>query len=160
MNLPACAMPILTLFRPVFSTPTDHRFLVLAPAALLTTGRRTVTNVLRTVQYQAQGQVSSYPRVFSQRHWATWALARTLMTFLLDYVLPPGPVLLAGDDTVTEHPGPHVFSNGRHRAGVRSTHSYTAYRWGHKPVATRPWALPVLVALVPPPTVGSCAGHA
>jgi hypothetical protein len=70
------------------------------------------------------------------------------MAFLLDYVLPPGPVLLAGDDTVTEHPGPHVFGKGRHRDGVRSSHSYTAYRWGHKwvvisvlvklPVATRP----------------------
>jgi hypothetical protein len=86
--------------------------------------------------------------VFSQRRWATWVLGRTFMAFLLDYVLPPGPVLLAGDDTVTEHPGPHVFGKGRHRDGVRSSHSYTAYRWGHKwvvisvlvklPVATRP----------------------
>jgi hypothetical protein len=44
--------------------------------------------------------------------------------------------------------------------GVRSSHSYTAYRWGHTwgvvsvlvqlPRATRPWALPVLVALSRP----------
>jgi hypothetical protein len=50
-----------------------------------------------------------------------------------------------------------VCGKGRHRDGMRSTHSYTAYRWGHKwvvvsvlvklPFATRPWALPVLVAL-------------
>jgi hypothetical protein len=54
-----------------------------------------------------------------------------------------------------------VFGKGRHRDGVRSTHSYTAYRWGHKwvvvavlvkwPFATRPWALPVVVALYRPP---------
>jgi hypothetical protein len=54
-----------------------------------------------------------------------------------------------------------VFGKGRHRDGVRSTHSYIAYRWEHKwvvvsvlaklPVATRPWALPVLVALYRPP---------
>jgi hypothetical protein len=79
------------------------------------------------------------------------------MTFLLTYVVPSGPVFLAGDDTVTEHPGPKVFGKGRHRDGVRSSHSYTAYRWGHKwvvvsvlvkrPCATRPWALPVLIAL-------------
>jgi hypothetical protein len=84
-----------------------------------------------------------------------------LITFLLDHVVPPGPVLLAGDDTVTERPGPRVFGKGRHRDGVRSTHSYTAYRWGHKwvvvsvliklPCATRPWALPILVALYRPP---------
>jgi hypothetical protein len=161
MNVPACAIPVLSMFRPAFSTPTYHRFLVLVLAAVLTTGRRTVTNLLRTVRYQANGHGSSYHRVFSQRRWSAWALARALITFLLDHLVPPGPVLLAGDDTVTEHPGPQVFGKGRHRDGVRSTHSYTAYRWGHKwvvvsilvklPFATRPWALPILVALYRPP---------
>ena len=161
MNVPTCTMPVLSLFRPAFSSPTYHQFLVLGLAAILTTGRRTVTNLLRTVRFQAQGHVSSYQRVFSQRRWSTWALARVLITFLLDQVVPPGPVLLAGDDTVTEHPGPEVFGKGRHRDGVRSSHSYTAYRWGHKwvvvsvlvnlPGTTRPWALPVLVVLYRPP---------
>jgi hypothetical protein len=161
MNVPACAVPVLTMFRPVFSTPTYHRFLVLALAAVLTTGRRTITNLLRTVRTQAAGHGSSYHRVLSQRRWSAWALARALITYLLDHVVPPGPVLLAGDDTVTEHPGPKVFGKGRHRDGVRSSHNYTAYRWGHKwvvvsvliklPFATRPWALPVLVALYRPP---------
>jgi DDE superfamily endonuclease len=161
MNIPAWAMPVLSMFRPVFSTPTYHRFLVLALAAVLTTGRRTITNLLRTVRYQAHGHVSSYHRVFSQRRWSAWALARILIMFLLEHIVPPGPVFLAGDDPVTEHPGPNVFGKGRHRDGVRSTHSYTAYRWGHKwvvgsvlvklPIATRPWALPVLAALYRPP---------
>jgi hypothetical protein len=44
---------------------------------------------------------------------------------------PAGPVLLAGDDAVTEHPGPEVFGKRRRRDGVRSTHSDTAFRWGH-----------------------------
>jgi hypothetical protein len=84
-----------------------------------------------------------------------------LKMFLLGHVLPPGPVLLAGEDTVTDHPGPKVFGKGRHRDGVRSTHSYTAYCWGHKwvvvsglvklPLTTRAWALPVLAALYRPP---------
>lgn len=88
-------------------------------------------------------------------------LGRTVMAFLLDDGLPPGPVLLAGDDTVTEPPGPNVFGKGRHRDGVRSPHRSTADRWGHTgvgiaglvpwPVAPRPWALPVLVALDRPP---------
>jgi hypothetical protein len=161
MHVPVRATPVLTMFRPAFSAPTYRRFLVLTMAAVLTTGRRTITNLLRTARSQAPGHMSSYHRVLSQRRWSTWALARTLLAFLLDHVVPPGPVLLAGDDTVTEHPGPHVFGKGRHRDGVRSTHSYTAYRWGHKwvvlsvlvklPFATRPWALPVLVALYHPP---------
>ena len=59
MNVPACAMPVLSMFRPTFSTPTYHRFLVLVLAAILTTGRRTVNNLVRTVRFQAPGQVSS-----------------------------------------------------------------------------------------------------
>jgi hypothetical protein len=124
MNVPTCAMPVLSMFRPAFSTPTYHRFLVLVLAAILTTGRRTVTNLLRTVRSQVQGHGSSYHRVFSQHRWPPWAVARALITFLLEHVVPSGPVLLAGDETVTEHPGPKVCGKGRHRDGVRSTHSY------------------------------------
>jgi hypothetical protein len=67
---------------------------------------------------------------------------------------------LAGDDTVTEHPGKTVYGKGRHRDPVRSTHSFTAFRWGHKwvvlallvrcPFCRRRWALPLMVALYRP----------
>jgi hypothetical protein len=77
MNVPDFALPILTIFQPAFSTPTYNRFLVLLLGTLLTTGRRTITNVLRTVRQQhAPGHVSSSHRVFSQRHWSTWTLAQ------------------------------------------------------------------------------------
>jgi len=157
MKIPSFAVPVLSIFQPAFSTPTYSRFLVLLLGAILTTGRQTITNLLRTVSYHAQGHASSYHRVLSQRRWSSWELARMVMAFLLTYVVPKGPVLLAGDDTVAERPGPKVFGKSRHRDGMRSTHSYTAYRWGHKwvvlsllvklPFAIRPWALPVLVAL-------------
>ena len=67
MNIPDCAMSVLTELQHAFSTPTYHRFLVLVLAAILTMVRRTVTNLGRTAQYQVQGHVSSYHRVFSQR---------------------------------------------------------------------------------------------
>lgn len=61
------------------------------------------------------------------------------------------------DDTVIAHPGPHVYGKARHRDPVRSSHGFTAWRYGHKwivlavlvrfPFANRPWALPVLAAL-------------
>lgn len=162
MRLPDCAVPVLRVFQPAFATPTYHRCLVLWLGAILTTGRRTITNICRTVRHHATGQVSSYQRVLSPRRWSAWELARLLLAFLLNYVVPPGPVLLAGDDTVAERPGPQVFGKGRHRDGVRSTHSSTASRWGQKwvvvsvlvtlPCAVRPWALPVVVALYRDPT--------
>lgn len=84
-------------------------------------------------------------------------MARGLAAFIIDKWIPQGTVPLAGDDTVEEHRGKKVYGKERHRDAVRSTHSYTTYRWGHKwvvltvlvrfPFAARPWALPVLVAL-------------
>ena len=71
-------------------------------------------------------------------------------------MVPMGPVVLAGDETLAARPGPHVFGTGRHREGGRATPSSTASRWGHQggvfsvrvklPFASRPWARPVWVA--------------
>ena len=74
MNVPACAIPVLTMLQPAFSTPTYHRFLVLVLTAILTTGRRTVTNLLRTVPYQAHRHGSSshhrdVPEMATLRFW-------------------------------------------------------------------------------------------
>jgi DDE superfamily endonuclease len=109
------------------------------------------------VRHHAKGHVSAYHRVCAQRRWSAWELARRLRAFLLTSGVPTGPVVLAGDATVAARPGPHGFGKGRHRDGVRSTHRYTAYRGGQKgvvlsglgtlPVAIRPWALPVWLAL-------------
>jgi hypothetical protein len=140
-----------------FTRPTGQRLLVLLFAAILTTGGRTILNLLRTVDALAPGHPSSYHRVFSHRRWAPWCLGRAFVAWILQRWLPTGTVAVVGDDTVTEHRGKNVYGKGRHRDPVRSTHSYTAFRWGHKWVvlavlvqfsfAARPWALPVLVAL-------------
>ena len=155
--MPACAMPVLRMFRPAVSTPPSHRCCLRVRAAVRTTGRRTVTNFLRTGRGKTPGPMSADHRVCSPRRWSAGGLARRLITCLLDHVVPPGPVLLAGDATVTEPPGPRVCGQGRHRDGGRSPPRYTASRGGHTggvvsglvkwPFATRPWALPVVVAL-------------
>jgi hypothetical protein len=155
--IPSFTQPLLGQFAPAFLQPTYQRFLVLIVAATLTTGRRTVSNLLRTLPGLAPGDPSSYHRVFSKRRWSSLRLARILAKFILDHGVGDGPVFLAGDDTVDEHRGTQVHGKGCHRDPVRSTHSFTAYRWGHKwvvltilvkfPFAVRPWALPVLVAL-------------
>ncbi len=140
-----------------FHRATALRFGLLLAAALLTVGRHTVANLLRTLGPLAPGDPSSYRRVFSQRRWSSWRLAKLLLVWVVEHLLPDGPIFLAGDDTVDEHRGKKVYGKGRHRDPVRSTHSYTAFRWGHKwlvvaalvrlPGTRRRWALPVLVAL-------------
>jgi hypothetical protein len=156
-QLPQPARGLFDALAGAFTRPTFLRFLVLALASLLTIGRRTVCNLLRTLGALAPGHPSSYHRIFSQRRWSSWRLARGLAGWVFDHLVPEGRVFLAGDDTVDGHKGAKVFGKGCHRDPVRSTHSFTVFRWGHKwvvltvlvrfPRARRLWALPVLVAL-------------
>ncbi len=155
--IPELIRPMLQPMAEAFTRPTFKRFLTLMAAAVLNTGRRTVANLLRTAGGLATGHPSSYHSVFSRRRWSAWALAHALAGLVLRSFAPDEPIPLAGDDTVDEHRGAKVYGKGRHRDPVRSTHGYTAWRWGHKwvvlavlvqfPFASRPWALPVLVAL-------------
>jgi DDE superfamily endonuclease len=155
--LPEAALPLLRSVAGACVLPTAQRLLSLMVGSILTTGRRTISNPLRTLRGLAPGHPSSSHRVFSRRRWSLWPLARGLADLILRHWAPEGSVELAGDDTVDEHSGAHVYGKGRHRDPVRSSRSYTAYRWGHKwvvlailvrfPFAKRPWALPVLVAL-------------
>ena len=156
-QLPRLARTFFAALGRAFTKATALRFVVLLGAALLTVGRHTVANLLRTLGPLIPGDASSYRRVFSQRRWSSWRLAQVLTGWIVEHLLPDGPIFLAGDDTVDEHRGKHVYGKGRHRDPVRSTHSYTAFRWGHKwlvvavlvrlPFTRRRWALPVLVAL-------------
>src|SRR5262245_44577319 len=159
-RLPKPVRTILDPLEPAFSRPVHRRFILLALAAILTLGGRTITNLLRVLDALAPGHSCSYHRAFSRDRWSLASLARRYASAVIASFVPRGPLLLAGDDTVTEHPGPRVYGKGRHRDPVRSTHTYTAFRWGHKwvvlallvpvPWATRRWALPLLVALYRP----------
>lgn len=157
LPLPSSIEPLLLQFSLTFSNPTFVRFQVLLGASILSTGRRTVANLLRTVRDLAPGDTSSYRRVLSQRKWSMWVLGHVLASYIVEQWVPVGVIRINGDDSVSEHKGARVFGKGRHRDAVRSTNSFMAYRWGHKwvvlcilvqfPFAYRPWALPVLVAL-------------
>jgi hypothetical protein len=159
-HLPRQAQAFFSLLAQAFRRPTYRRFVVLAVAAILTLGGHTISNLLRCLGALAPGHPSSYHRVFSRSPWCCWQLARRFTSLILARLAACGVIELAGDDTVAEHPGPRVYGKGRHRDPVRSTHSFTAFRWGHKwvvlallvhlPFATRRWALPLLMALYRP----------
>src|SRR3954468_15103516 len=163
-QLPAPIPPAFEPHAPALTRPTYHRLVLLALAALLTVGGRTVANLLRLLGALAPGHSSTFHRVLSHRRWSSRRLARRYVTAVLARFAPRGPVELAGDDTVTEHPGATVYGKGCHRDPVRSTRSFTAYRWGHKWVVLavlvrfrfcrRPWALPLMVALYRPEQKG------
>ena len=144
--------PVAARAAPAFTAPTFERFVLLALAAILTPGRRTVANLLRTVGALAPGHRTSYQRVLSSARWSGLRLACCLCRLVLRLLPADRPGVLVGDDTVDGHKGKRVWGKARHRDPVRSTRAYTAWRYGHRwvvlavlvhfPFTKRPWALP------------------
>lgn len=169
MIIPQDAQSVLSEFSIVFTQPTYQRFLLLLVCTIVTTGRRTVSNVLRTVGELAKGNPSSFHRFLSQAKWSGLKLACVLARVVVATFCPNGPIFVAGDDTVDEHRGKKVYGKSRHRDPVRSSKSYTAHRYGHKwivaavlvrlPLTSRDWALPVLVDLYRSPAIDKAEGR-
>ena len=76
---------------PAFTRPTYRRFVLLALAAILTVGGRTIANLLRCLGALAPGHSSSYHRVFSHRRWSSWTLARRYIAAVLARFAPRRP---------------------------------------------------------------------
>ena len=169
LALPRAAEPLIAAFAPAFTRPSFERFVVLLVGAILTVGRRTVSRLLWTLGPLAHGHPSSYHRLLSRARWRPRVLGRVLTALVLEFVPADEPVLLAVDDTVTQHRGRTVWGKGCHRDAVRSSWSRTATKWGHRwvvvavlvqfPFAARRWALPVLCALYRKPDHQTSGGH-
>src|SRR5215208_2214853 len=126
MILPPEAHPLFNALVFTFTSPTCQRFSTLLVGALLTTGRRTVANLLRTLRQLAPGHLTAYQRVLSRAPWSGVALGCSLAGFLLRHFVPDGTATLIGDDTVDGHKGKRAHGKARHRDAVRSSHAHTA----------------------------------
>jgi hypothetical protein len=122
LTLPSAAEPLIVSLSVAFTDPTFKRIVPLIIGAILTTGRHTVTALLRTVRSLATGHWSDYHRVFSRAVWSPWGLGRTLAGAILAWIPPDEPVLVPMDDTTAQHRGKTVYGKGCHRDAVRSTH--------------------------------------
>src|SRR4051794_6481033 len=70
-QLPAPVHAVFEPLAPALTRPTYPRFVLLALAAILTVGGRTVANLLRYLGALAPGHSSSYHRVLSHRRWSS-----------------------------------------------------------------------------------------
>ena len=74
MLLPPEAAPLPALLAAEFTAPTAARFHAPFAATLLTTGRRTVAGVPRTLRHLAPGHATAHRRVLSRAEWSGLAL--------------------------------------------------------------------------------------
>lgn len=168
-NLPAALQGVLEPFTPLFRRTVWRRAQILLLGALLSPGRRTVTQALRVMGLARERHFPSYHRVLSRARWSSREGSRILLRLLVRTFAPAGPLVFALDDTIERRWGRKIQARGIYRDPVRSSHGHfvkaSGLRWLSlmllAPIswAGRVWALPVLTALCPSRRYAQCRGR-
>jgi hypothetical protein len=155
--LPPIVISLMAPFRSFFTAPVWEHVLVLVSGVALAPGKRTVSAALRVMGLGAAHDFALYHYVLSRARWNSRAIARTLLTMILDRFLPTGPVVIGIDDTIERRWGRKIAARGVYP--VRSSHGHfvktSGLRWLSLmamvpiPWTRRRWALPFLTILAP-----------
>lgn len=151
-------LTVLSIFLPLFSTPTYRNFLFLFTAHTLCKGRRTVTELLKRMGLRNIKNFSRYHEFFSKAKWSPLRAAEILFIRLVS--LAGGEILISIDSTIERRKGPKIKGLGIQRDPVRSSRSRKVLVPGLNwlvcaihikfPWCNRTWALPFLSILMPP----------
>jgi hypothetical protein len=157
--VPPVLVSLMAAFRDFFTAPVWDHVLVLVTGAILTPGKRTVSAVLRIMGLSEAADFALYHHVLSQAHWDGRAIARKLLSLILERFLSDGPVIIGIDDTIERRWGKKITARGIYRDPVRSTHGHfvkaSGLRWLSfmamvpLPWTARRWALPFFTILAP-----------
>lgn len=160
---PYLVPPILTtwlsVFRPCFTAPVWERVLILVAGAVLAPGKRTVTQALRVMGLADGTGFRRYHEVLSRARWDSRAIARRLLLYIIERLLPDGEVVIGVDDTIERRWGMRIKARGIYRDPVRSSKGHfvktSGLRWLSLMVSVpipwsgRTWSLPFLTILAP-----------
>lgn len=160
-NPTAIIIKALEPFAPHFCQKrTWDKAKTLVTGAILTTGKRMVSSILRTMGLQDESNFNQYHHVLSRAVWSPMDLSRTLLQMLIALFFATGKTLVFGiDETIERRWGQKISTRGIYRDPVRSSHSHFAKTSGLRwisvmlltPIswAQRIWALPILTVLSP-----------
>jgi DDE superfamily endonuclease len=157
--VPVTLTRLIVKVMPLFSKRVWEHAQALLVGALLATGQRTVTAVLRVMGLSHEPHLQDYHRVLNRARWSSLAGARVLLAMVVRTFVAEGPVVIGVDDTLERRRGEQIKAKGIYRDPVRSSHSHvvkaSGLRWlcarvlAEVPWAGRVWALPFLTALCP-----------
>jgi hypothetical protein len=149
----------LAVFRPCFTAPVWSRILVLVAGAVLSPGKRTITQALRVMGLADEPGFRRYHEALSRARWDSRDVARRLLMHLLATLWPNGEVVIAIDDTIERRWGAKIKARGIYRDPVRSSRGMFVKTSGLRwlclavalpvPFAGARWALPFLTVLAP-----------
>ena len=157
--MPCEFVALIVAFAPLFSKSVFQHVQVLLVGAILSPGKRTVTQALRVMGKNQDPHFQNYHRVLNRAVWSSLAAAQILLGLLISAFARSGTIVLGLDDTIERRRGDKIAAKGIYRDPVRSSHAHfvkaSGLRWlalmllGPLPWAQRLWALPFLTCLCP-----------
>ncbi|WP_144431712.1 transposase, partial [Jannaschia seosinensis] len=110
--------------RMCFTAPSWEHVLVLVMGAVLAPGKRTVSACLRMTGRAEAQNFSSCHQLLNRARWNTHAMARHLLSMVVNRLVPEGPVVIGMDDTIERRWGRRITARGIYRDPGRSSHGH------------------------------------
>jgi len=105
LAIPVTLTRVIVKFAPVFSKRVWEHVQVLVVGALLASGQRTVTAVLRVMGLSQERHFQNYHRVLNRARWSSLAVAQVLLELVVRTFAPTGAVVIGLDDTLERRRG-------------------------------------------------------
>ena len=158
LNLPGFVIDQLGQFAPViYGITTWYKVEVLVVGAILATGKRTVSAILRVMGLSQERTYAMDHPVLSRAVWSSLEASVILLRRLWQTFDSGGPLVFGIDETIERRRGEKIATKGIYRDPVWSSKSHfvkaSGLRWVSVmwltaiPWAQRIWALPFLTAL-------------
>lgn len=130
-SLSPVIISIIYPFATLFSNACWHNASELLLGAVLCKGKRTITNILRTLGLSQISGFSKYHRILNSLDWSAKKGAFILLKMLLKMIGLERPVILI-DETLERRKGKKIKAKGYYRDAVRSSKSQVVKTTGLK----------------------------
>jgi hypothetical protein len=157
--LPIEIVAVLSAFAPLMTKATWLKAEEMLVGALLCTGARRVTALLRVLGKEAEPRFEKYHRVLNRDRWSCALMAKILLGLLIALLPADFPIVVLIDETLERRKGKKIKAKGYYRDAVRASEKTVVKCMGLKwismmllvplPWNKRPWALPFLTVLAP-----------
>ena len=159
LNLPFFTLAVIDPFaQAIWGETTWARAQEMVVGALLTTGKRTVSSVLRVLGLGQEANYARYHAVLNRAVWSGLEVSLILLRLLIKaFAVADEPLVFGIDETIERRRGAKIAAKGIYRDPVRSSKSHfvkaSGLRWVclmwlvNVPFAQRVWALPFLTML-------------
>lgn len=110
--MPCEFVSLMVAFAPLFSKPIFQHVQVLLIGAILSPGKRTVTQALRVMGKSQDTHFQNYHRVLNRAVWSALSASRILLGLLVATFAPEGALVMGLDDTIERRRGDHIAAKG------------------------------------------------